>query len=427
MRNHIAWILTAVTLFGLSVAPRQTAVAELNPDSSQVNAQNQNERTAKAPNKAPVKVKLGSLQASPQIVNPASSGRNAAIIAVLQREKQGADAEAAQMKLGIRPAGQKGTPAGPSQTMSAAGGSRTGVPATAPPPTSAIAANKGSSPAANPAVSHAQAPSLILACANDSTMRIVTVSGQAGPATFTSDPQYNFYTITGCSFGDPGPNAKAWIYYTDQFHQNFQIQEWNDNGIKLNLNPNLKGLLDRDNLTLVVQRTDGHQVTKSGFKFYAAREVQKLNFFPKDQFGLWQFTTNDTSHLAPQYASPSSIGTPDGGQPGVPGYAAEVFWTCSNCGAVKGRLVNVFMQGNEDVWKLEKLQPGFVLESYGMGHRDLDCSGFAGIQKEGSFGLKLWATISMPNGRDRLASTMRAGDSVNLTALTGAARTISST
>lgn len=389
MRNHIAWILTAVTLFGLGVAPQQTAAAELNSDGSQVSAQNENGRAAKAATKAPVKVKLGPLQASPQIVNPAASGSNAAIIAVLQRQKQGADAEAAQMKLGIHPAGQTGVPAGPSQTMSAAGPSRTGGPATAPAPITGTASTKGSAASANPAVMHVQAPSLAIVCGHDPTMRVVTVSGQAGPATFTSDPQYNFYTITGCSFGDAGPNAKAWIYYTDQFHQDFQIQEWNDNGIKLNLNPNLRGLLDHDNLTLVVQRADGKQATKSGVKFHAARETQKLTIFPRDQFALWQFTMSDTSHLSPQYASPSSVGTPDGGQPGVPGYAAEVFWTCSNCGAVKGRFVNTYMQGEEDVWKLEKLQPGFVLESYGLGHRDLDCSGFAGIQKEGSFGLKL--------------------------------------
>jgi hypothetical protein len=389
MRKHIAWILTVVTSLVVSIAPRQAAAAEVKSDGSQVSAPNQNERTARAAGKAPVKVKLGPLQASPQIVNPAASGSNAAIIAVLQRQKQGADAEAAQMKLSIHPAGQKGLPAGPSQTMSATGGGRTGAPATAPAQTAVPGTTKASNPSANPAVVHAQAPSLALACGNDPTMRIATVSGQAGPATFTSDPQYNFYTITGCSFGDPGPNAKAWIYYTDQFHQDFQIQEWNDNGIKLNLNPNVRGLLDHDNLTLVVQRADGHQVTKSGFKFYAARESQRLTFFPKDQFGLWQFTANDISHLSPQYASPSSLGTPDGGQPGVTGYAAEVFWTCSNCGAVKGRFVNTYMQGNEDVWKMEKLQPGFVLESYGLGHRDLDCSGFAGIQKEGSFGLKL--------------------------------------
>jgi hypothetical protein len=215
-------------------------------------------------------------------------------------------------------------------------------------------------------------------CTNDPTMRILTVSGEAGPATFTSDDQYNFYTITGCSFGDPGPNAKVYIYYQNTFRQDFETPEWNNNGIKLNLKRNLTGMLDQDNLTLVVQRTDGRQATKSGFKFYAARQARRLSFFPQSQFSLNHFTPNDTSHLTPKYESPLQA------RP----YAADVLWECSNCFAKKGGWNNVYMQSNEDVWQLKNLQPGFVVQSFGMAYRVLQCGNYE-LHTEGAFGIKM--------------------------------------
>src|ERR671938_597822 len=71
------------------------------------------------------------------------------------------------------------------------------------------------------------------------------------PATFTQDSKYNVYSSTGCSFGDGGASAKVYVYYQGTFHLDFQIQEWNENGIKLSLDPNLKGVNDHDNLTLI--------------------------------------------------------------------------------------------------------------------------------------------------------------------------------
>src|SRR5215469_4181322 len=54
-------------------------------------------------------IELGPLQAGPQVAT-AATGPETAIIAVLQRQRQNADAEAAQMKLGIHPLA-KTTPA----------------------------------------------------------------------------------------------------------------------------------------------------------------------------------------------------------------------------------------------------------------------------------------------------------------------------
>jgi hypothetical protein len=128
----------------------------------------------------------------------------------------------------------------------------------------------------------------------------------------------------------------------------------------------------------VVQRADGKEATKGGFKFYAARETKFLSYFPRNQFSLYQFTLNDTSHLVPQYESPSQ----------VPKYAADVLWECTDCFAKIRRFDNVYMQGNEDVWQLRNLQPGFVVETYGMGYRDLQC-GDDQLHTEGAFGMKM--------------------------------------
>jgi hypothetical protein len=401
MRKQITRIVIAATLVGLSFATGQTSAGQ--GASSQQETQNRSVKTLSAghteakgasPSKAHPKIKLGRLQASPQIMNPAAATADTPVTGALQKQRQAADVEAAQIRLGIRSTGQKEIPAVQSQPMSATAGSRISTPGAATAHTNSrqpVGPGKPQDVSGNPAPLARTAPasSLVLACTADPTMRIATVSGELHGATFSTDPRYNFYTITGCSFGDPGPYAKVYIYYQNTFHQEFQIQQWNDNGITLNLDPNLTGVLDQHNLTLVVQRADGKQATKSGFNFYAARATLRLTSFPRDQFALWQLTLTDVSHLAPEYASPSAIGTPDGGQPGIPGYAAEVFWTCGNCFAKKGNFNNVYMQGNQDVWKLERLQPGFAVRSYGMAHRDLDCSGYSGMDREGSFGMKL--------------------------------------
>src|SRR5260370_1552844 len=174
--------------------------------------------------------------------------------------------------------------------------------------------------------------------------------------TFTPEAKYNFYTITGCSFGDPGPNSKVYIYYQDIFHQNFQVQEWNDNGIKINLNPSLRGLLDQDNLTLVVQRADGKQATKNGFKFYAARDMTLLGRIPREAFSLNHFTLTNTSDLKVTYTSPSSPND----IPNISGYTAEVFWDCTDCGGkADSPGFPHYTQPAENIYQLKKNQPGF--------------------------------------------------------------------
>lgn len=389
MRKHITWIVTAATLFCLYVSAVNAAVAASEASgqgaSPQPRAQDRSAQTLpagqtgnkgtnanNATTKAHAKIEFGPLKASPRVKNPLAGQTGAATFALLQQQRQAADAEAAQMKLGIRPQAK------PTATITGrtAGASKSVTLQKTTPGTIGPEKTMDSSGKVSQTVQQFSGAALV--CAQDPTMRILTVSGKSYPATFTSDAQHNFYTIAGCSFGDPGPTSKVSIYYQNTFHQDFQIQQWNDNGIALNLKPNLTGLLDQDNLTLVVQRADGKQATKGGFKFYAERETKSLKSFPRSQFALWQFTMNDTSHLAPTYQSPSQVSQ----------YAAEVQWTCNNCFAKKGQFNNVYMQGNEDVWKLQDLQPGFVVESYGMAHRDLQCGDYK-LDTEGAFGLKM--------------------------------------
>ncbi len=356
---------------------------------------------------SPRSIKLGSPQITSPVKNPNTQVmgnlNSRDIIAVLEKQRSGAQLEASQMvkTSSLRRAQPQAIPL---QTNSASG-ARTGSPSGAA--ASATSANptllapqtpQKHDPPSNPAPGSAVGslgamPANIktgtaIVCTNDAMMRILTVSGLDGPATFTPDPKYNFYTITGCSFGDSGPNAKAYIYYQSTFREDFQIQEWSDNGIKLALDQNIAGLLDHESLTLVVQRNDGKQATRGGCKFYAARETRMLPYIPKTDFSLNKFTPTDTSAFQAAYTSPSSVTV----VPNIAGYTAEVSWTDPKVSYNKDHPnFSVWMPGGEDIYQLKNLQPGFVVESGALCHRNLECQSGA-VHTEGTFGLSFVGT-----------------------------------
>jgi hypothetical protein len=381
MRKLIACTTLWVSLFGLFMVPTQgmqkrpPATAPAVP-AAQPQATPKTDSAAKPNLKAATnkrrKMEFGPVQTGPQGTNPQASAAHDAILATLRSQRQHADAEAGQMKLGLRSAAKPAAINASSATAAKTGATQRGGPGALGP-----SKTMDESGAVHQTAPAPLGPTII--CAQDPTMRILTVSGESFPATFTTDAATNFYTITGCSFGDPGPNAKVYIYYQNSFRLDFpNILQWNDNGIQLSLDSNVTGIGDHDNLTLVVQRADGKQATKGGFKFYAARETKPLKYFPRNQFAIWSFTMNDTSHLSPTYDSPSQIST----------YAADVTWLCDNCIDVKGRSDNVLMQGNQDVWHLGKLQPGFVVQNFGMGYRDQQC-GSDGMARQGNWGISM--------------------------------------
>ena len=260
--------------------------------------------------------KLGPAQVGPRIKNQRAARFNAAAIAVLQQQTSAANRELSQMKLSLRP--QAGAPAGQSQLMSAGGSSGPGNASQAvlaqPPnvvPSVQPQGGTGGGGTGGPTSNLASINQLhyfngaALACVNDPTFRIISVSGNAGPATFTPIDQYNLYTITGCSFGNPGANEKVSIYGAGSFQGNFTIKFWSDNSIAISLDESITGYPDLSNITLVVQRSDGQQAQKPGYRFYAFRQVVPLSAIPSSWTQLLSLTTGFKT-LSPQYSSPAS-------------------------------------------------------------------------------------------------------------------------
>ena len=308
--------------------------------------------------------KLGAAKLIAKITNSGTTQQNTSIIAVLQKQRQGAEAEAAQMKL-LLPA--QGIETGSLRTMSATAmsGSPTGV--AQQPPVSAQGAQ--SSASIPKAILTAPGPNLlqnlVVTCSHDPSMRVLTVSGGPQPAIFTQDAQYNFYTISGCSFGNIGPNARAYIYYQGTFHADFVIEQWSDNWIKLHLDSNLSGADDQNNVTLVVQRADGTQAAKSGFRFYAARETVLLSQIPKSDFSLNRFRPDSaaTNSWVPTYTSGSSSSV----TPNLNGYSAEVHWDL-------GFPPNNKPVGGSDIYTFNGLHSSFALDSASLAGVNLSCT-----------------------------------------------------
>jgi hypothetical protein len=310
---------------------------------------------------------LSAPKQSQKITNPKASLQDAAIIAVLQKQRQAADAEAAQMKLGIRPTVPSTVP---SRTMSAGGNANTLIPSATMHPVSVAANGTQSSNSTSDGKRYGALPQgvisgVALQCGHDSSLRIMTVSGGAGPATFTQDDKYNFYTITGCSFGDPGPNSKAYIYYQGLFHEDFQIEEWSDNWIKLHLDPKLSGVDDENNLTLVVQRADGKQTSKSGYQLYAARDTILLKQIPQSYFSLNKFRPDQSAIQSwkPIYTSGSSPKV----TPNLAGMSAEVHWDLTTD-------PNNAIGGGNDIYDFSHLHSTFVLSNGLMNWKDVACT-----------------------------------------------------
>lgn len=308
-----------------------------------------------------IAVALRSPKQSSKITNTKAALRAAAIIAVLQQQRKAADAESAAMKLGIRSAGlQAGTT--PSHIMAANGG---GAQRTAP----ASHQNSALAPSMQPPGLGVALPahlnSLAFTCAQDPSMRALTVSGGPTPAIFTPDPKYNFYTITGCSFGSPGTNSKAYIYCQGTFREDFQIQQWTDNFIQLSLDQNISGVDDQNNVTLVLQRDDGKQWTKSSYKFYAARQTVLLSPIPQGDFSLNQFRPDQSviQTWKPTYTSASSPSV----VPNLPGLSAEVHWDITT--DAKGNVL-----GGDDLYDFSHLHSTFALDSTQLEWRDLSCT-----------------------------------------------------
>ncbi len=346
----------------------------------------------------PNKLKFGPPQIGPKVTNPVAAQKAAAMNGLLMSQRQAANTEAMKLRasnpgtnrmLNPQPLPPRNMPQvsgkqtgslGPSHTMGA----------------STTASHIGDQPLTN---------TTVVTCSHEPGMRILNVSGSSFPATFTPIQQYNFYTISGCSFGNVGPSAKVYIYKGATFHEEFQIQEWHDNWINVSLNSNLTGLLDQDNLTLVVQRADGQQASKGGYKFYAVRVRERLATMPQRFFGLYMIDpkVNKTGWRY-TYHSP---GTTNDGY-GFGGMMAEVQWLDLNMGFMSGPsdTANAPHSGT-DIYDFNKLEPGFVPTDADVQSQNVDCSVSSGTmvtagqyRLEWEYGNQLWVTWQGQNCRN---------------------------
>ncbi|HEX5424020.1 MAG TPA: hypothetical protein VFW94_10755 [Candidatus Acidoferrales bacterium] len=371
------------------------------------------------------RVKVGPPNIGPKVANPSAGQTTANILTQLDQQLKAADKEMSAMKVGQSlQTGRTGTLlARPSPNPSSTGTKN--VVTRAPskmPPLQSTPGSTASRAGVGSAVSSAsstllkptgprtigaetataqtstsssilKAPTPVsdvgLTCAHDPTMRILNVSGSYLPATFTTIEKYDSYTITGCSFGNAEPNAKVYLYKDNYkgkgFPLNFRLLEWHDNWIHLDLDWNLSGLFDQDNLTLVIQRADGQQTSKAGFKFYAAREQLRLRSIPRSSFSLWGLTTTSTSAWKVTYNSPASAS--DG--LGFQGTSAEVQWDEHLAFMKNGFDHADAPSAGRDVYDFSRLQPGFVPTNASLEWQNVDCSSYSGaIVTNGNFNLE---------------------------------------
>ncbi|HKI24875.1 MAG TPA: hypothetical protein VKA07_01040 [Candidatus Sulfotelmatobacter sp.] len=197
------------------------------------------------------------------------------------------------------------------------------------------------------------ANSTALVCTNNPQFRILTVSGSQSTVTFTPIDQYNLYTITGCSFGNPDSKDKVYLYGANNLNVDFLIQFWSDNSIAVCLNPGLAGLPDLNKLTLVVQRGDGQQAQKGGFSFYAARQTVQLSAIPSSWVTLAALGSGSTygnKTMDAQYSSPPTSS---------PGPGAGTAYVSRSFNGAKFDPTGQ----NPDFYNFTHLAPGFTTDS----------------------------------------------------------------
>ena len=244
-----------------------------------------------------------------------TAGVDNAIIAILRKQSAAASSQiglSSQVELNPQPLPPKtsGGMLGPSQTMSAPG---QGNISTEPKagmlaPQSGPVRHQGPAGDRTPQPAAAKAPAPTKMCMNG----IATVDGQKYGVMFApvSGPEGTF-VIQGCGFGTnagevylsglryvpSGANPRRTILMSSdrlplRIAQNgfpgvqpgngkWQLG-WSDRQIIVTIDPGASGYLDSDRVSLVVKAASGQVYTATGFRFYAAREQQKLTSIPSN-------------------------------------------------------------------------------------------------------------------------------------------------
>ena len=353
---------------------------------------------AKVPAPAQTKlqpVKLAPPTASRRMTNPILSQQNASIIAVLDQQKQLAQQDSAAMKSSQRTVASAASARTPVLAANLQGNT---TPQTLSPGQTQSATVNVSSIAHAPAFN-----TTVLVCSTDPTPRILRVNGGQAPGIFTPEAKYNQYTIVGCGFGQSQGNAR--IFGVNGFTANLNIDFWSDNGITAHLDPWLAGVLDQNNVSVIVLPVGKQQLQKSGYKFYAARgwpnpdgtdqdvalpydsmarpSVTMLdvnNFFN----GFDQLPSNATS----TFPSFSYNGTP------VAGWVLRfIYGHADRIAAFRAHdcfINDVGFDGKactrpdfkhlsrNDTWDFNKMAPGFAISGYSLYYDNIDASTLCG-------------------------------------------------
>ena len=347
-------------------------------------------------------IKLAPPKALRKMTNPRLAEQNAGIIALLQQQRLAAQQEAAAMKLGVRSVASASVRAPVATTFQGNTTVQNLGPETTQSEKGALASRIVHAPVFN---------SIVLTCTNDPTPRIIQLSGAEGHGILTPEAKYNLYTITGCAFGPSDPGNSAFIFGVNGFKANLNIDFWSENGITAHLDPWLAGVLDQDNVTLVVAPAGKQPFNKSGYKFYAARgmpapdgtdqETQlaydsmpqariALSSVSKFMAGVDQLPTNATS----RFPSFSFQGTPVMGWvfryayghkdlvlPAADCFINDMAYNDDNF-CVQTVETTAPWTPEPDTWDLGKLAPGFAVSSYELFYEDTDpkdlCSAWEG-------------------------------------------------
>jgi hypothetical protein len=206
------------------------------------------------------------------------------------------------------------------------------------------------------------------------TPSISTISGMP-TSVFSPSPLFNPYTIKGCGFGNQMGN----VYLTGPFYGG-KVQlivqssastrtrpghaSWSDSAIIVNVDPNVTGELDQENVTLVIEPAGGSPIQKAGNQFLAAREDVTLQTIPKSAVQFYNGLiasvggkkssppTNSGSTVKLSVTNPDLLYFTPSQSPA--GLSAEVF---------RGGTTSFFSTGS-DLFDMSGLARGFLAESF---------------------------------------------------------------
>jgi hypothetical protein len=275
------------------------------------------------------KLKAKPVHLSPMITNSPPQAE-AAIVAMLVRQKQSVHPGQIMSSTGDPAGGQTtppatpGTPGGnPAGSPPNAGGLQKSSPSPVTPSTQVGSSTKSNSALSSRAVAPVMAAAPQTSASSGTNRMLVNntlvlngcnilngppvVSGLGGEKfgvnVFSQDPAYNPFYVDGCHFGTAGGQA----YLKNSAGQkiaDLQINKWTDTLVTVTADPSLVDVFDQDNVSLVIVASGGQQGQKAGFKFYARRRDILLPSVPASHVSLAQITDTGGNNVSPTYSSP---------------------------------------------------------------------------------------------------------------------------